>query len=156
MADVTPWIEHLNNPLVLVGFALFTLAGLVKLFKPEKLTGKATEGLFHKGLNFAFVLGLLVVIGGFANSFMQMETAKAEQPAAPPPVIKQTIDGSNGVQGQAGRDLGINQGNGTFSHQVGQSPTPTTPPANVEQELKNSTGVQGQGGRDTYIQTPGK
>ncbi|GEM_PF-4338226 len=39
MADVTPWIEHLTNPLVLVGFAVFMLAGLVKLFNPEKLTG---------------------------------------------------------------------------------------------------------------------
>ena len=75
MSDITPWIEHLSDPLVLVGFAIFTLAGLVKLFKPEKLTGKATEGLFHKGLNFVFVLGLLIVIGGFDNSFMQQQAA---------------------------------------------------------------------------------
>jgi uncharacterized membrane protein len=75
MSDVTPWIEHLSNPLVLVGFAVFTLAGLVKLFKPEKLNGKETAGLFHKGLNFVFVLGLLIVIGGFANSFMQQQAA---------------------------------------------------------------------------------
>lgn len=87
MADVTPWIEHLSNPLVLAGFALFTLAGLVKLFKPEKLNGKATEGLFHKGLNFAFVLGLLIVIGGFANSFMQ------QQAAAPQSAIIQHSEG---------------------------------------------------------------
>ena len=71
MSDVTPWIDHLNNPLVLIGFTVFTLAGLVKLFNPEKLNGKATAGLFHKGLNFVFVLGLLIVIGGFAKSFMQ-------------------------------------------------------------------------------------
>ncbi len=87
MADVTPWIEHLSNPLVLVGFAVFTLAGLVKLFKPEKLNGKATEGLFHKGLNFVFVLGLLIVILGFANSFMQ------QQAAAPPSSIIQHSEG---------------------------------------------------------------
>lgn len=75
MSDVTPWIEHLSNPLVLIGFAVFMLAGLVKLFNPEKLNGRETAGLFHKGLNFVFVLGLLIVIGGFAKSFMQQQAA---------------------------------------------------------------------------------
>ncbi|OQX10039.1 MAG: hypothetical protein BWK73_21305 [Thiothrix lacustris] len=87
MSDITPWIEHLSDPLVLVGFAIFTLAGLVKLFKPEKLTGKATEGLFHKGLNFVFVLALLIVIGGFAKSIVQ------QQAAAPQAAIIQHSEG---------------------------------------------------------------
>lgn len=87
MSDITPWIEHLSDPLVLVGFAIFTLAGLVKLFKPEKLTGKATEGLFHKGLNFVFVLALLIVIGGFAKSIVQ------QQAAAPQSAIIQHSEG---------------------------------------------------------------
>lgn len=87
MSNVTPWINHLTDPLVLIGFTVFTLAGLVKLFNPEKLNGKATAGLFHKGLNFVFVLGLLIVIGGFANSFMQ------QQAAAPQSAIIQHSEG---------------------------------------------------------------
>lgn len=87
MSDVTPWINHLTDPLVLIGFTVFTLAGLVKLFNPEKLSGKATAGLFHKGLNFAFVLGLLIVILGFANSFLR------QQAAAPPSTIIQHSEG---------------------------------------------------------------
>lgn len=158
MADVTPWIEHLSNPLVLVGFAVFTLAGLVKLFKSEKLSGKATEGLFHKGLNFVFVLGLLIVIGGFASSFMQMQTAVAAKPAAAPPTIKQSITHSSGVNGQTGRDLNLNQGSGTLSQQSNRNPSAAPEPsaANVEQQIDGSSGVNGQGGRDTNIQTPGK
>ena len=87
MSDVTPWISHLTDPLVLIGFTVFTLAGLVKLFNPEKLNGKETAGLFHKGLNFVFVLGLLIVIGGFAKSFMQ------QQAAAPQSAIIQHSEG---------------------------------------------------------------
>lgn len=158
MSDVTPWIEHLSNPLVLVGFAVFTLAGLVKLFKPEKLSGVATAGLFHKGLNFVFVLGLLVVILGFANSFMEkLQTAEASKPDPAPPTIKQSITNSSGMNGQAGRDLNLNQGSGTLSQQTNRNPSATEQPAaNVEQQIDGSDGVTGQGGRDTNIQTPGK
>lgn len=80
MENVTPWIEHLNKPLVLAGFTLFVLAGLVKLFKSEKLSGKATERLMDKGMTLAFVLGFLLVVLAFGSSFMQME-ANAPQSA---------------------------------------------------------------------------
>ena len=159
MSDVTPWIEHLSNPLVLVGFAVFTLAGLVKLFKPEKLNGKETAGLFHKGLNFVFVLGLLIVIGGFANSFVEKwQTVEAAKPIPTPPAVKQSITNSRGVNGQAGRDINLNQGGGTLSQQTNRTPSTTHEPlaANVEQQIDGSSGVNGQGGRDTNIQTQGK
>ncbi|WGZ95994.1 MAG: hypothetical protein QJT81_08440 [Candidatus Thiothrix putei] len=159
MANVTPWIEHLSNPLVLVGFAVFTLAGLVKLFKPEKLSGKETAGLFHKGLNFVFVLGLLVVILGFTNSFMEKwQTVEAAKPIPTPPIIKQSISNSSGLNGQAGRDLNLNQGGGTLSQQTNLNPStmPESPVPNVEQQIDGSSGVNGQGGRDTNIQTLGK
>ena len=86
MDDVTPWIEHLNKPLVLAGFTLFVLAGLVKLFKADKLNGKATERLMDKGMTLAFGLGFLLVVLAFGNSFMQME-------ASSQPSIKQTSGG---------------------------------------------------------------
>lgn len=144
MADVTPWIEHLSNPLVLVGFAVFTLAGLVKLFKPEKLSGRATEGLFHKGLNFVFVLGLLIVILGFANSFMQMRTSDAAKPAA-----VQTISGNRGTAIIGGQNANYNQGSGTLSQQSREIPTP---PANLQQRIENNSGTAVMGGADTNVQ----
>ena len=159
MSDVTPWIDHLTDPLVLIGFTVFTLAGLVKLFNPEKLNGKATAGLFHKGLNFVFVLGLLIVIGGFANSFMaKWQAVEVAKPIPTPPTVKQGINDSNGVNGQAGRDLNLNQGNGTLSQQTNRSAPATTPApaANVEQQINRSTGVNGQSGRDANLQTPEK
>ena len=159
MSDVTPWIEHLSNPLALVGFAVFTLAGLVKLFKSEKLNGKETAGLFHKGLNFVFVLGLLIVIGGFANSFTEkLQTAEAAKPIPTPLIVKQSITDSKGVNGQAGRDMNLNEGGGTLSQQINSKPSaaPEPPAANVEQQIEGSSGANGQGGRDTNIQTPGK
>lgn len=159
MSDVTPWINHLTDPLVLIGFTVFTLAGLVKLFNPEKLSGKATAGLFHKGLNFAFVLGLLIVILGFANSFMaKWQAIETTKPMPIAPTIKQSITHSSGVNGQAGRDLNLNQGGGTLSQQTHHNPaTPATlPVTTIEQQIDSSSGVNGQGGRDTNIQTQGK
>ncbi len=68
--DPTPWVEHLENPLVLFGFALFVMAGLLKLFRSDKLSGKGTEKLMDKGLSYAFVIALLVIILGFALSLL--------------------------------------------------------------------------------------
>ncbi len=84
--DPTPWIAHLENPLVLFGFALFVMAGLLKLFRSDKLSGKGTERLMDKGLSYAFVIAVLVIILGFALSL---------QDKAPKTTVKQE---SNGLQ----------------------------------------------------------
>ncbi|MGB3917600.1 MAG: hypothetical protein WBL07_09185 [Thiothrix litoralis] len=148
MADITPWIEHLSNPLVLVGFAVFTLAGLVKLFKPEKLSGKATEGLFHKGLNFVFVLGLLIVVLGFAKSFMQIQTADTTKSAAAP-TNTQTISGNTGTAIMGGGDVNYNQGTGTLSQQNRET---ALPPANLQQRIENNSGTAVMSGSDANVQ----
>lgn len=149
MSDVTPWIEHLSNPLVLVGFAVFTLAGLVKLFKPEKLNGKETAGLFHKGLNFVFVLGLLVVVLGFANSFMEKwQTAEAAKSATVPPNT-QTISGNTGTAVMGGGDVNYNQGSGTLSQQSRET---APPPANLQQHIENNSGTAVMSGSDANVQ----
>ncbi len=51
METTTPWIEYLNNPLVLIGFVVFVLAGVISLFirktKPNqslKIGGKGNTG----------------------------------------------------------------------------------------------------------------
>ncbi|MBU0656543.1 MAG: hypothetical protein KJ914_15580 [Gammaproteobacteria bacterium] len=99
------WIEHLNKPLVLVGFVLFVLAGLVKLFKSEKLSGKATERLMDKGMTLAFALGFLIVIFAFADSFMRVEAGNQ-------PKITQHSEGKqspNSVAGEAAQGAAVDQ-----------------------------------------------
>jgi hypothetical protein len=50
MENPTPWIEHLKHPLVLFGFVLLIIAGLLKMFHADKLSAKGTERLMDKGL----------------------------------------------------------------------------------------------------------
>lgn len=152
MENLSPWIEHLDKPLVLAGFVLVVLAGLVKLFKPEKLNSRATERLMNRGMILAFLLGFLIILFAFAESLLK---AQGETTAASKPTVKQSISHSEGVQGQAVRDLNINTGTGTLTQQLGRQAAPTTPPADLEQDIRGSKGVQGQAGRDTNIQTQG-
>ena len=151
--NITPWIEHLNKPLVLAGFILFVLAGLVKLFKPEKLNGAATERLMSRGMLLSFVLGLLIVLFAFAGSFLQVQADMYRAAASNHPTVTQTITNSSGTQTQAGKDAYVNQGTGTLSHPV----TPSAPAnANVTQAIDGSTGVQTQSGGDAHTQTTGQ
>jgi len=64
MGKTEQWIEHLQHPLVLVGFALFIVASVVYLLKPAKLSGAATERLFGRGLGYIFILSLFVITAG--------------------------------------------------------------------------------------------
>lgn len=64
MGKTEQWIEYLQHPLVLVGFALFIVASVVYLLKPAKLSGAATERLFARGLGYVFILSLFVITAG--------------------------------------------------------------------------------------------
>ena len=57
-------------------FRLVDCGGLDQVVQARKTECKATEGLLHKSLNFAFVLGLLIVIGDFAKSFIQCSASR--------------------------------------------------------------------------------
>lgn len=76
--DPSPWIEHLKHPLVLFGFALLVLAGLLRLFNAEKLSAKGTEQLMSKGLLYTFVVAILIIALGFVSSFMQSQANKPQ------------------------------------------------------------------------------
>lgn len=153
MDNITPWIENLNKPLVLAGFTLFVLAGLVKLFQPEKLNGAATERLMNRGMLLAFMLGFLIVLFAFAESFLKTQADTYRAAANNRPTITQTIRDSDGVQVQAGRDTYTNDGSGTLAHPVTTS-TPNN--GDVKQEITNSTGLKVQAGRDSHVQTTGQ
>ena len=136
MDNVTPWVEHLRNTLVLVGFTLFMIAGLIKGFKTEKLSGKATVGLFHKGLNFMLILGVLVVILGFVNSYLQIQAdISAKNPHSE---VTQSTSGGRSPAINASGDVNLNYGNSPLSQQkqVAPSSIHESPPANVQQQTQ--------------------
>jgi len=62
MAILTKLLSSLDARLMSFGFILMAVAGLIKILKPEKLTAKETASLFHKGLNYIFILGLLIIV----------------------------------------------------------------------------------------------
>lgn len=148
MNNITPWIEHLSNPWILIGFTLFMMAGVIKLFKAEKLTGSATAGLFHKGLNFIFILGILVVILSFANSYFQVP---ADTTATPPhSEVTQSTFGADSPAINSGGGVNLNFGNSPLSHQkqVAPSPNQEVLPAKIQQQTQggNSPAVNSSGG----------
>jgi tetratricopeptide (TPR) repeat protein len=77
---ISVWIVNLKDPLILISFTLFILSGLIKWIKPAKLTQKSSYLLFNKGLNFIFILSLLMVILGFALKFMQSSSNSSFKP----------------------------------------------------------------------------
>ncbi|HRJ54334.1 MAG TPA: hypothetical protein PLE99_16355 [Candidatus Thiothrix moscowensis] len=104
------WLEHLKHPMVLAGFVLFVLIGLLKVFMGSKDLSEANERLLHKGMNFVFVLGVLIIVGGFAFSIMKPSPATplaagGNAPAAPVTTGHQSpvVSGSQG-------DVNINFG----------------------------------------------
>jgi len=57
----------LDGPLVLWGIIFIVIAGLIKVFKPNKLTGPATERLMNQAMWFTFIIGLVIIILSFIN-----------------------------------------------------------------------------------------
>lgn|GEM_PF-6935115 len=84
-------------------------------------------------MNFAFVLGLLVVIGGFAKSFIQ---AQVETTTQAKPNISQTSTGKQSANIVGGGDVNLNFGDGTLSQQKKNTPeqAATPLPENVQQQ----------------------
>lgn len=103
MENITVWIEHLNKPLVLSGFVLFVLSGLVKLLNPEKLSSKAAERLTNRAISFTFVLGFMIVMLAFVKSFMSLPNSFASSTTiAQPHVIQQTAGSQSPAISSAG------------------------------------------------------
>jgi len=118
MENTSDWIEYLQNPLVLIGFVIFLFAGLFKLIKSDKITGKASAALFNKGLNYLFILALVIVLAGFSLNFYQ---SYKEQPSFIPSSNNNTSE--NPSSGEATTHTATQPSNITeISTQGGQSP----------------------------------
>lgn len=72
ITDLSKWIEHIKEPLVLVGFVIMLIAGLVSIFLKKDifhLTKTASERIVKRIFLYAFVLGIAVLVLGFALAF---------------------------------------------------------------------------------------
>ena len=144
--DATPWIENLSEPLILAGFVIFIFSGLFKLLKTDKLTRDASKGLLHKGLNFFFILGLSIIVLGFATKFMQLNNEKSSQAAAIG--VIQTMSGTSGTAIQSGGNSNINQSqdNPSVASKNNES---VEPPRSVSQTMQNTQGTAIQSGQNS-------
>lgn len=106
MDNLGDWLEHLKHPMVLAGFVLFVLVGLLKMFMGSKDLSATNERILHKGMNFVFILGVLIIVGGFAYSIVSAPPAPASSAAVAPLT---TGDQSPVVSGSQG-DVNINFG----------------------------------------------
>jgi len=102
------WVIHLKDPLILISFTLFILSGLIKWIKPEKLTQKSSYLLFNKGLNFIFILSLLIVILGFVLKFMPSSSGSSFKPFDLNKVIENLpVSEQSNIMTQAGHDAHV-------------------------------------------------
>jgi len=113
--------------------------------------------LFNKGLNFVFILGLLIVVLGFSVKWQELQgnnTDKNETNVTKEtkPHIEQTMTGTSGVSVQSGRDSTVNSGNGSLSQKSTANSTHTSP-ASVSQKMENTQGISIQSGRDSNSQS---
>ena len=132
MEKFSPWIEHMQHPLVLAGFALMAFAGLAKLIDTNKLTGKDSGRLYGKIINGAFVLALLIVLLGLGQSLMSKPAEQANRntggtainaqgdvrlggsnaadkaTATPPKPVNQTNEGTQGTAVNSGSAVTTN------------------------------------------------
>ena len=136
MDKVGDWIEHLDKPLVLLGFIFIAFVGVIKLFKPKKLSNRATERLINLALRLIFIVGVLIIGFTLVDRLLKAETSS------------QMVKGGTGTVMQAGNDINHNQGNGTSStHNKHQVPAPK-----VDQYVEDSQGDVYQGGGNVNVQ----
>ncbi len=72
MSHFSKWIEHLNEPLVLVGFAIMLITGIMSAFLKRDifhLTKAASEKVIRQALKYAFILGVIAIVLGFALAY---------------------------------------------------------------------------------------
>ena len=106
MSQISQVLHYLNTNFTSLGFVLVIFAGLIKLLKPAKMSGPATERLFNLGFKLAFVLGVLIILLGFAKDFMRNKSEPTPTPTTI--TVEQKISGTNNAAITAGGDVNIN------------------------------------------------
>ena len=100
MPQISQILQFLNTNFTSIGFVLVIFAGLLKLLKPAKMSGPATERLFALGFKLSFALGVLIILFGFAKEFMQDNSKPTTTITA-----EQNLSGSGNKAITAGGDV---------------------------------------------------
>lgn len=104
MIDAKPWIENLNNPLVLVGFGLFVFATLITVLIKKR---KNISAIARSFIGMTFVLALITVLGGL---WIAVNKSGLKQPEQQPSNIQQQTVGSQSPAVNSGKDVNIQYG----------------------------------------------
>ena len=142
----------LNTKLMSFGFILLLVSGLIKLLKPEKLNNKETANLFHKGLNYMFILSLVIifatVLASLAKNSMQSNVTE----------IHQTVKNNQGDVNQAGGNIssGTQQanpenGSANTENQTKDKTESQIKKSVIKQEVNGNTGTLNQSGGDINV-----
>lgn len=122
MKDLSQWIEHLKEPLVLIGFVVMLFTRIISALLKKgiiRLSQKGTERLLSNALMYAFIIFLMATAFAFYKSISSK--AKERQAIKPAPVNEQTrkdeakpATPQKNIQSphdiQSGRDVIINYG----------------------------------------------
>lgn len=74
-SNLSPWIPYLKEPLVLIGFVLMLLFGVIERLVTKgtlRISKKSLERLLRQCLLYAFVLAFVITIFGFMLSFNEV------------------------------------------------------------------------------------
>lgn len=137
MGNPTDWIVHLKHPLVLVGFALFILSSLLRtFFSGRKLSNAATERLMRRGMNYVFVLALIIIFAGFVISLKTTAFDSSTISEKTSPNIQQQTRGTQSPAIVSGQDVIVTYGGTQTSPKKDEpvSTIPTQPPSSVTQQ----------------------
>ena len=149
MSQISQVLHYLNTNFTSLGFVLVIFAGLIKLLKPAKMSGPATERLFNLGFKLAFVLGVLIILLGFAKDFMRNKS----EPSPTPITVEQKISGTNNAAITAGGDVNINSDKAT-NNQKKQNPVSDKKAGvsmSVKQDVKDENNKAISAGGDIHV-----
>jgi hypothetical protein len=152
--DIAP---YLTQPLVLVGFVLFTFFGaeraLLKAGLIPRLTPRAGETVMQRLMCYRFVLVLLAIVLGFSLALYRGE--RGHNPAQAASTLKQRATASNGGTAiNTGRDftIGVRSPPPPVEYATSRSAGTELAVPSVSQDAKSEgVGIAINAGRDARI-----
>ena len=115
------------------------------------MSGPATERLFNLGFKLAFVLGVLIILLGFAKDFMHNKSEPTPTPTTI--TVEQKLSGTNNATTTAGGDVNINSDKAT-NNQKKQNPVSDKKAGvsmSVKQDVKGENNKAISAGGDIHV-----
>ena len=158
MIDPKLWIEHLNEPLVLVEFGFFVFATLAAVVVKQRSNVSANAKLAVKML---FALGVIITVGGFFIAVKKTERVLMNPPIN---VNRQNTEGDLSPAISAGKDVNVqyeasgqpqkplNHTGATDNGALADSPAESNSTNSTDQKTTGYQSPAIQSGRDVNIQ----